>query len=176
MFLPSNRTRGNIFSERSVIIVLLFVSLALKLVFFTGFQDDDIYYASGAQKISKSGVIDFFGRDYVGGLRLGLLLPTALFFLLFNVNPYSAALFPILCSFGFILVIYFLGKELFDKKSGICAALLYVFFPLDTIYSTALYPDLPAALFIGLSVLIFIKGQNYSDNRGLFFLGSPGLS
>ncbi len=160
---------------RNILIALLFICFGLQMTFFTGFRDDDIYYASEAYKISKGIKIDFTQRDYTGGIRLGLLLPTALSFCLFGVNQYSAALFPMLCAFGSIIVIYLLGRELFDKKSAFWAAFLYVFFPLNIIYSTTLYPDLPASFFLGLSILVFIKAFNHKGNTALFSFLVSGI-
>ncbi len=160
---------------RNILIALLFICFGLQMTFFTGFRDDDIYYASEAYKISKGIKIDFTQRDYTGGIRLGLLLPTALSFCLFGVNQYSAALFPMLCAFGSIIVIYLLGRELFDKKSAFWAAFLYVFFPLNIIYSTTLYPDLPASFFLGLSILVFIKASNHKGNAALSLFLVSGI-
>jgi hypothetical protein len=138
---------------------ILCLSIILKTAFFTGFQDDDIYYASQAHAISKGQPFDFLTRDYRGGLRLGLIAPAALIFKIMGPGPLSAAVFPALCSLGMIIIVFLLGRTFADERGGLCAALMYCVLPLDAIYSTSLYPDIPAVFFCALSFFIYTLGH-----------------
>ena len=145
---------------------IIVISILIKLLFFSGFIGDSMWYTNIAATISKGGEV----RLPIGRGRIGLLFPTSIFLSLFVIIVFSATFLPFLASLGSIIVIYFLGKDLFDKRTGLWAAFLYIFFPLYTIYSTALHPDIPVSFLTGISFLIFLKGKRTNQKNQLFFI------
>ena len=150
------------------LMAILAVGLVLRLVFFTGIVgSDDLTYCFDAYALF-SGTY----REYLllhptpGHLRTGLLIPVALFFSLFGVSELSSVLYPLLCSLGNIVLIFYLGRMLFDQRVGFLAASLYAVFPLEVVFATQLLPDLPMSFFMGLCILFFLKGERSSAGPG----------
>lgn len=174
-----------------LIFILLF-ALFLRVQFFVGFanndpQDDGIYInhasrvMSGehfnftwAQKLVSQE--DMINPAHQFPFRWAMLLPTAASFSLFGVNDYSLGLYSLLCSLGSIVVIFYLGKTLFNERAGLIAAFLLSFFPLNVIHSTRLLPDVPIAFFMGLSVLLFLRGERKTGIPSYLLLILSGIS
>lgn len=165
------------FVEKNIeilLILILFLAILLRKYFFVGiaFAGDDLAYTGFAHSII-SGNFHLWGANSIHALRPGLLYPIALSFLLFGINDFSATLFPLILDLVTIILVFFIGKLLFNKKVGIVAAFLFAFFPLHIIYSTVADPDTPLSFFFTASFYIFlrakIKGKKY---RNILFIFS----
>src|SRR5579859_2570520 len=69
------------------------------------------------------------------------------------IDEHLAALIPALLSVGVIGVAYLVGRELYDKATGLIAALLTALTPTIAFWSSASYVDLAAGFFYGLAIL-----------------------
>lgn len=161
-----------------LVFILLF-GILLRTAFFSGYvAGDDKQYLQQAYKLSRvgftcGGLFPTDPRDINHwATRLGIVFPTAFFFYLFGINEISLVLFPLLCSIGSIVIIYYLGKLLFSVKIGLISAFLLSFFPLEVIYGTHLFPTVCVTFFTGLSIFLFLKAE--IDKRKLYYL-SAGL-
>jgi|GEM_PF-985369 len=153
-----------------VLLAILVFSLALRLYFFIGLNwSDDPGYCWDAYRIA-TGSIDV--PRYLPGLRSMTTYPIAFFFSIFGVSNFSATIYPLLCSLGNVVLIFCIGKLLFDKKTGLIAAFLLSFYPLDVINATWIMPDVPIAFFMAISVFLFLAGEREKDGEKnkLYFL------
>ena len=75
------------------------------------------------------------------GLRIGTWYPAALGYALFGINNVGLVIYPLVMSVLAIVVMAKLGTRLFDRRTGLFAALLLAFYPLDVELSTRLLPD-----------------------------------
>ena len=86
---------------------------------------DEAWYAEISRNIIKTG--DIFNLSWAGGSYYdhpaGGFWLTALAFKLFGVSEFSARFMSALSSFGSVLVLYFLGREMFGRSVGFAAAL-----------------------------------------------------
>lgn len=174
------------------LILILIFALSLRMYFFVGLvgcepQDDGVYITNA--KLINEGLFDFnspymkgdiVNPVYVRAVRYAFNLLVAVSFTIFGVSNYSAALVTILASLGGIIIIFYIGRLLFNEKVGLIAAFLLSFFPLDVTLSTRVLPDIPMVFFMGLSVLFFLKADSiksvgFFDRKALYFLLS-GLS
>jgi hypothetical protein len=73
------------------------------------------------------------------------------------IDEHLMALTPALLSLGVIPVAYLIGRELYDRTTGIVAALLITLTPTIAYWSSASYADLPAGFFYGLTVYFAIR-------------------
>jgi len=163
-------------------LIVLF-GLILRLIFYTGYvgsdpQDEGIYINYVINLLE--GRFNFYRyRELLNveminpastkQFALMLILPSALFSYLLGVSIFSLTLWPLLCSLASIVVIYFLGKELFNEKVGLIAAFLLSFYPLNVFYSTRAQMEMPMLLFSSLSVLFFVRALKSKKLVELYF-------
>ena len=107
----------NHFKPETWLILILIFALFLRLYFFVGIgYNDDSYYLETAEKIYKG--YGFHPSSYVHwDIRIGIIFPVVLMWKFFSINELSTSMFFILCSLGSIVVTYFIGTELFNKKA-----------------------------------------------------------
>jgi len=165
----SNKYLSN---TKILLFLIVLFGLILRLIFFSGMGiSDDLAYSNFANNID--GGID---RDASRTLstRLGIIYTTALSYKLFGINDFSSVLFVLLTSVGSIILIFYFGKLLFNEKTGLMAAFLLSFFPLDVVYATKLLSDIPSAFFMALGVYLFLYSElkpKLKYNLGYLFSG-----
>ena len=121
------------FIRRNVkdILVILFFSLFLPLFFYNlgsySLVDfDEAWYAEIARNILVSRqpfLLSFNGSPYVDHPPLGFIL-IAISFLIFGINEFAARFPSALLAFLSVILLYFIGKNLFNRTIGIGAGLM----------------------------------------------------
>ena len=153
---------------------ILVLALLLRLVFFSGIGgSDDLLYTSYAYQLSKG---DFSFPATHHGTRLGILYPTSFLYSIFGVNDFSSNFFVFASSIAGIVLVFYFGKVFFNEKTGLIAAFLLSFFPLDVIFATKLLPDLPSAFFLSLGVLFFLLAEKKENFKPKIYYSISGLS
>lgn len=172
-----NSAYKNIKGSTKIGLIILFIlmGLIIRLIFFTGISGaDDLFHIFPAFQMSK-GI--FLPYEHFEQLRLGITLPAALSFNIFGFNQFTISLYPLICSLMSIILVYFLGRTLIDEKTGLLAALLLTFYPLDVIFSTKLYVDVPLAFFMGLVIYFYLRAFETDKKRFYVLCGlSLGIS
>lgn len=137
--------------------LLLVIALVVRAALFMGgIRGSDAYaYAQHAYNIA-AGQYDIFGVTQYYGFRYMVLLPTALAYHLLGVGDVSSAVAPLLASLAALVVVVWLGREIFDQRTGLLAGLLYVFFPLDLESASLLGPSSFIPLLSGSAVLAML--------------------
>ncbi|MEK6950006.1 MAG: glycosyltransferase family 39 protein, partial [Nanoarchaeota archaeon] len=153
-----------------MLLIALF-GLILRLIFFSGMGiSDSLTYSKTANDLNAGKGIDPESTLTLS-TRLGLVYATAFSYKIFGINDFSSVLFPLLTSIASIILIFYFGKLLFNKKTGLMAAFLLSFFPLEVVYSTQLLSDLPSMFFMSLGVYIFLYAELKSKLKyGLCYL------
>jgi len=122
-----------------VLIVILILALILRLLFFNGLNwDDDPDYVFRAYQ-AKTGE-RFIYRDN-NGFRIGTYYPVAITYALFGINDFGCGSYALIISLLSIVVVFYLGKLLFNVRTGLIASLLLAFYPLDVELASRLMPD-----------------------------------
>lgn len=156
------------FAHAIILSIILVTALALRLLCYTGpIGSDDHDYYLGAYEIHQG---TYEPSDKYWKNRYGMLLPIALSYELFGTNEFAAATWPMACSLGAIIVCYFLGKSVLDQKTGLLAALLLAFYPLDIHYSGLILPDIPLSFLMAASVLAFLRACRSEKHGPALFL------
>lgn len=127
-------------------------------------------YYIGANLLSK-------GEYPTYTLRFMSILPTSILFKIFGYSEFVALLYPLFTSLGTIVLVYFIGKFFYNSKTGLLAAFLMSFFPMDVIYATQLISDSMLPFYVTLSVFFFILGEfsnakNSKIKRLVFFVSA----
>jgi 4-amino-4-deoxy-L-arabinose transferase-like glycosyltransferase len=157
------------FANAIVLCLIVLLALGLRIIFYTGpIGSDDHDYYLAAYEIHEG---TYHPSSNYWKTRYGMLLPIAASFKLFGTNEYAAALWPILCSLGAVVLCYFLGREVLDSRTGLLAALLLALYPLDIHYSGLILPDIPLSFLMGASVYAFLRASRSEQYASvLFFL------
>jgi len=157
------------FANAIFLFLIIILALGVRLRHYTGpVGSDDTWYYLGAYEIYEG---TYHPADNYWRTRYGMLLPILASYKLFGTNEFSAALWPMLCSLGAVAVCYFLGKLAFDARTGLLAALLLAFYPLDVHYSGLILPDIPLSFLMGASVLAFLHaGRSEKYAPALLYL------
>lgn len=160
-----------IVSEKYFLImaIVVMVAIIIRFCFFIGFGlGDDPIYAMVVNNIMYGG-FKALDLNYIMNYRIGLYLPIWLFFKVFGLSDFSFVLYPLLASLGSIVVIYFIGKELFNKETGIIAAILMAFCPFDAVFASTMTIDIVGSFFVALSFFLFLKGHNEKSWRCILY-------
>ena len=127
------------------------------------FGADDLSYSKFAFEIVRG----VYRPEYLNhwSMRLGVLLPTAFFYSLFGVSQWSMVAFSLICSLMMVVLTYLIGRRFFGEEIGLLAAFLLATFPLNVLYATRLFPDIPMALFVGLSGYFYLSARRKESSR-----------
>lgn len=79
---------------------------------------------------------------------------------IFGDNTFGVRAFAVLFSFLNSLVVFQIGKQLFNEKVGYLSGILFQLIPLFSVYGVGFSIDSPFLLFWNLSLLLFIKAVN----------------
>lgn len=148
------------------IILLITIGFLLRIFLTNCYYWDESIYLQHAEIFS--GKIDNYNEFDLRPPILPLIISG-----LYTIwhNPLIANLFVSFISAFSILIIYLLGKEIFNKKVGFIAAVILTFFPLHIYLSRQLLVHTLALFFGMLSLLFLKKGENNSKNYFFIFSG-----
>ncbi len=104
-------------------------------------------------------------------VRLLQDLPIGFFYWMLGPGIISSALWDIISFLLSIVIVFFLGKELYDAKVGLVAAFLMATFSMAVIYSLTMSDNLPMMLFGTLAMYLLISGLKRDSARRLFASG-----
>jgi 4-amino-4-deoxy-L-arabinose transferase-like glycosyltransferase len=159
-----DKLRFNIEADKLALLIILILALALRLIFFNGLNwDDDPDYVWRAYQV-KSGQAFIFNDN--NGFRIGTFYPAALMYVIFGINNFACGAYALVISLLSISAIFSLGQLLFNKTTGLAAALLLAFYPLDVELASRLMPDGLLSGFSLFAIYFLMKGdkKNREDN------------
>ncbi|KAA3646339.1 MAG: phospholipid carrier-dependent glycosyltransferase [Chloroflexi bacterium] len=165
----ANRLQSEFLVRWLPLLAILVGALALRLIFFTGMvRGDDFNYAHAAYDLSL-GELNLGGWN--GSGRLGLYLPVAVLYRLFDASEVTTLAFPVFASLLSVVCVYGIADHFSGQASGLFAAYLCALLPLDIVLATDLLPDGPTAAFSTGAVFAYLLA---SQKRGkpavLFYL------
>jgi len=157
----ANRHHSTISPYLIALLAILAFSAFMEVYFFYGPSQlnaaDDFLYTSMARNVVDSGSLaslsygnSVFSSEYL------LILGISAFYAIIGRSVISFAMFGIVTFIGTVLVVYLIGKELYNRKAALIAAFLYSFYPMAVIYGSNVSDTGPMAFFAALSVLLMI--------------------
>jgi hypothetical protein len=149
-------------TPRGWLLAILGFAALVRLLFAHNLQGtDDLNYAFAAWFESEHPFSrpDWAGTHNQHTLRKGLILPTALLYMLFGVSDATTAAWSFACSLGLVALAWAFGRLYFSEPAAAVLAVLAACFPLDIIYSTMMWPTEPRAFFMGLGVYLFLQAE-----------------
>lgn len=76
-----------------------------------------------------------------------------------------------LSGIGTTILLYFLGKEIGDKRTGLWASFLFTIYPLAVVYTRWAFPYALGMFWIALTLYFCIKYFNTKSTKYLYFAG-----
>ncbi|WP_297455255.1 glycosyltransferase family 39 protein [Persephonella sp.] len=158
-----------------------FVSLFLFFTVFVYFWNiwlndiwipNEAFYAEAAREmLEKKDFLDIF-YNYEPRLNKPPMTYwlVAISYLIFGINEFATRLPIVLTALGSNILVYLIGKELFDRKIGIVAAAVMAFSFQFIINSRYASPEVPLTFFFTLTLYLFIAG--YKRRKFLYILFS----
>lgn len=157
--------------QHLILIGILLFAATLRIYYFAGIDFDGSMYTLEAKNILE-GIYNPFDLNYHNqGVRYTILIPIALSFKLFGISEWSAILPVFLASIFQIILVYLLGKKMFNVHMGLLAAFLLAIFPLDVNNATILEADLILSFTCLFSFLCYYRGVQKNTHLFIFFSG-----
>jgi len=157
--------------ETALLLCILVLALAMRLFFFNGLNwDDDPDYVNRSYLVKTGQAFIFTDNN---GFRIGTYYPAALAYALFGINDFSCGVYALIVSLASVVVIFLLGKLLFNPRTGLIAALLLAFYPLDVELASRLMPDGLLAGFTLLAIYFLYRGDEKNIGSERNALQSP---
>jgi len=157
----------NLKKEHVLLMCILLVGITARIIKFDdpAFVLDTVAFSRLGKNLIEYGRYSF-GENY----NMGVFFPPGYPFFIGLLNLavknlfVSAKLISLISSCITIILSYFIGKELYNKESGLFAAFVYALYPVILILSVDTYSDVIFFCFLLLSIYIFLislKKDNY---------------
>ena len=157
----------------TILALLLVLATLLRLLFYTGFfGSDEVVYLNRALDVLEG---HWTGSDYVGSTRYGINIPMAGFMAVFGVSAHAANMWPLLCSLAEIALVFWLGRQIWDRRTAVLAALVITLLPLHIHFAGRLMGDAPLALFSTLSICALYAAGRYSNDALAYLVAGIAL-
>ena len=146
---------------------LIYIIQIKSTIFYNNFMLDEAFYSDWALSIAG-------GRWLGEGLFNGLpLYPYTLgiVFKIFGYNLFMARLIEVTIASLSCVFLYFIAKDIFNKRVGIIAAIIAALYAPFIFYSGILVPTVFTVFFYLASLLIFIKALRIHSKRWFFLFG-----
>ena len=122
-------------------------------------KNDFALYYNLAEQFSKN---NFVGKSYISMFphTFGYPFILSLFFKIFGTQIIAAQVINIITESGIAIVLYYLGKHLFNSKAGFLSGLIYAFWPSHILYSVLVSTEGIFTLLFLVSLLLFFRISN----------------
>lgn len=144
------------FVRQGAIFLILGIALVARLSLFVGIRRlDSFRYLEISHHVLSGGSL-FDPGVTQWPRRLAMILPLIASNRIAGYGEHVSVAWPLLCSLGSVLVVYLLGKELWNWRIGALAAFAMALYPLEIELGTQLLPDPIAGFFIALAVYLAV--------------------
>lgn len=167
------RQLKQLLKDNSILIGIIALAIILRILYLGHVEFDEINYITGAKHI-LAGIFEPITAFPTSHLRYVLMLFLAGYIKMFGYQYPTMVPITLISSLGSIVVVYFLGMKLWNKRVAIIAAFLLAIFPLNVKYSSFLEADIIISFLMGLCALFYFYEQS---KRSFFVIGALiGLS
>ncbi len=169
--------RKKVFQPELVMLVFaILVSAFFKSLYFNGLvMADDFSYGVYAFSLFREPLPWDMSLDF-RALRFSLLLPVAVLYRFFPPTEVVSVLYPLLLSFGAIVVVFGIARKLAGPTAGGFAALVMALMPGNIRFGTMLLPDVVAQFYIACAVLLFVYAEQAKDRKTFVWYALSGVS
>jgi hypothetical protein len=151
-------------SRRERLLLRFATAAVVRLIFFTGHAlGDDVFYASQAMAFAdKHG---WPPAPYHWYTRIGLTGPTAAVIALWGPVPAAFVAIPFAASLASVWLSFRVAMDVADLEFATMVGVLHAFYPLELIYATHLFPDVPVGVLCAVSLYAWWRSLRADDPR-----------
>jgi len=174
------KKRFNLSRQEYLFLIMIIVSASLLRVWdlgSIGFNGDEAVYSGQSATLSgNEESAKYFSIYRAHPLFLQFIV--SIFFANFGVSDIIARVAPAIFGILTVIFVYFIGKELYDKKVAMVAAIVMTIIPYHIIVSRQVLLDVPLSFFATLTLFFVIRYlRRERDVYLLYFIGAAsGLS
>ncbi len=176
MEIRNSKFRIQNFTEKIVLSLILIVAAFMRLyriqdyMTFLGDEGRDVLvvYNILHGHLTLLGPTSSVGGFFLGPIYYYFMAP---FLWLFQYNPVGPAIMVALFGIATVWLIFIIGKDFFNTKVGLMAALLYAISPLVIVYSRSSWNPNPMPFFSLLTLYLIYKALIKNSLRLLFIAG-----
>ncbi len=153
-----------------LLIVLYTVTYSISCAIGPSHMGDDIAYAFYAHQVSAGSFTQSPGD--ILSLRTLQIIPIGFFYKLFGAGAITSAAWDIVSFVLSVILVFLIGREIYDDRVGLLAAFLLSIFPLAAVYSTTMSDSIPMMFFVCLEAFAFIKAMKEKSRLWFFAAGA----
>ncbi len=142
----------------AILALALIIAIAYAAKFYVGVSaaGDDVAYSNYAHFVLNGGFRQSSGDSL--SIRIMQYYPVAFFYLISNNSYYAGGAWDIFAYVATVVIVFFIGKELYNEFAGAVASLILALFPTVMIFSTTMSDNPPVMFFAALAMLFLLYG------------------
>jgi 4-amino-4-deoxy-L-arabinose transferase-like glycosyltransferase len=170
-----SRVRKERAATIGLIAALVAITFLLRIFYSTHLYEDDGLWITAAEEALRGKVLY---REIYLDKPPGIVLLYASLFRMFGPHLLVIRLVTIIYSIAVSVILYFFGAEIYDKRTGRIAALMFAFFSTAgaTGHVQSLNTDFLAVLPYTASAWLFVRSAGAKSRRGLLAISSGLLA
>ena len=151
--------------------LIIIYTIMYSFVFMVGpsHMGDDVAYSYLAYYSSKGTFVQ--SASNILSIRILHIIPIGFFYSLFGASIVSSAAWDGISFLLSVILVFLIGKEIYNDHVGLLAAFLLAIFPLAAVYSTTMSDNIPMMFFVCLAVFAFIKAVKKNTKMWYLFAG-----
>ncbi len=156
-----------------LLLAIVLYAMAYSVIFVGGpsFYGDDTTYLGLAENVLTGSYVE---GSYIFSIRPMQIYPIAFFYWAFGVDMLTSSAWDITAFLGTIIVAFYVGKEIYDERAGLIAALLIAFFPLVVILAPTVSDDITMMFATSLAMMGILFGKR-RGSRLWYLVGGMAL-
>ena len=177
--MNSNKKNKKVDHRKILPYALLLAIIIFQLFYMIRFVQGPSYYGDDnayTYLAYMASIGQFRESGYIFSIRLLQIFPIAFFYHFFGVSVLSSAAWDIVAFLATVVIVFALGKELYNTNAGLIAALLFSFFPVVVKYASTVGDNLGMMMFASLSMLCILYGIKKSSRFWLALSGASVLA
>jgi hypothetical protein len=152
------------------LLAILGVAAIVRLWFFTGLAlGDDVIYAPQSMVFALGK--GWPPQPYHWCTRIGLTVPTAVVIALVGRVRAAFVALPFAASLASVWLSYRAGRDVFGARFAGTAGFLHAFYPLEVVFATHLFPDLPVGVLSAAGIYVWWRSLRSSSVRSAVWSG-----
>jgi len=147
---------------------IILLAIAIRLYFFILVKNQPVWWDEAEYlNMAKNWALgtEYLRYDAVRPILFSLV--TALFFKI-SLTEFLPRIFMLILSIMSVVGVYYLGKELYDKRVGLLSCFFASVFYLNLFFTYRLQVDIPSLAFFIFGTLFFYKYFKYKSNKFLY--------